>query len=155
MAEINGPVRILSTYVELPEGFLHPNAVGLHFDRSELAAASPSVARVLLGNMVASAFPDRRCVCLYSERRWSGLRQILDQIPNDTFEQRKIRRIALGLEAQISVRAPFIVPVTLQSYARLTGDDLLLVEGPEYVEIWSATQWRVANGHRADWTRVT
>lgn len=140
------PGRIFSTYVELPEGYLHPSAVGLLFDRSELAAAFPSVARVLLGNMVATSFPDRRCVCLYSERRWSDLRQILDQIPNDTFEQRKIRRIALGFETQISARAPFIVPVTLQSYAHLTGDDLLLVDGPEYMEIWSTAQWRAGTG---------
>lgn len=144
------PGRILSTYVELPEGYLHPNAVGLLFDRSDFAAASPSVARVLLGNLVATAFPGRRCVCLFSERRWSELRQILGQIPSDTFEGRTIRRIALGLETQILARAPFIVPVTLQSYARLTGDDLLLVEGPEYMEIWSAAQWRVANGHSTE-----
>lgn len=140
------PGRILSTYVELPEGYLHPNGVGLLFDRSDFAAASPSVARVLLGNLVATAFPGRRCVCLFSERRWSDLRQILDQIPNNTFEQRKIRRIALGFETQISARAPFIVPVTLQSYAHLTGDDLLLVDGPEYMEIWSTAQWRAGTG---------
>ncbi|GGC77312.1 hypothetical protein GCM10011362_27360 [Marinobacter halophilus] len=54
------------------------------------------------------------------------------------------------METQIPVRAPFIVPVTLQSYARLTGDDLLLVEGPEYMKIWSTAQWRVANEHSTE-----
>lgn len=129
--------RIRSTQVVLPEGSIYPNGVGLLFDRSDLAKSAPSIALALRGNVVATTFPERRCVCIYSESRWLELRQLLNRIPNQKFEQRKIRRIALGFETWISSTAPFIVPVTLQSYAGLTGDDVLLVESSEYMELWS------------------
>lgn len=129
--------RVTSKNVDLPEGSTATNAVGLLFERPVLGQIAPEIAKALSGDLYATAFPDQRCICLYSEKRWLELRSLLDRIPNETVEQRKIRRIALGFEAKISRSEPFIVPITLASYGRLTGDDLLVVEGPEYMELWA------------------
>lgn len=129
--------RVTSKNVVLPEGSTATNSVGLLFERPVLGQIAPEIAEALSGDLYATAFPDRRCVCLYSEKKWLELRSLLDRIPNETVEQRKIRRIALGFEAKISHSEPFIVPVTLTSYGRLTGDDLLVVEEPEYMELWA------------------
>ena len=126
-----------SKNVVLPEGTTATNSVGLLFDRGVLASLAPELAEAVAGDLYATAFPDRRCVCLYSRNRWLELRSILARIPNDTFEQRKIRRIALGFEAKISLSEPFLIPIMLASYGRLTGDDFLVVEGPEYMELWA------------------
>lgn len=129
--------RVTSKNVVLPEGSTATNSVGLLFDRPALGQIVPEIAQVLWNDLYATAFPDKRCVCLYSEKRWLELRSILDRIPSETIEQRKIRRIALGFETKISRSEPFIVPVTLVSYGRLTGKDMLVVEGHEYMELWA------------------
>jgi len=129
--------NVTSKNVVLPEGSTATNAVGLLFDRLSLGQEVPEIAQVLWGDVYATAFPDRCCVCLYSEQKWFELRSILERIPNTTNEQKKLRRIALGLEVKISHSEPFIVPVTLASYGRLSGDDVLVVKGPECMELWA------------------
>lgn len=128
---------VTSKHVELPEGVIAKNTVGLLFDRLTLAGAAPEIAKAIAGDIVATAFPDRRCVSLYSEKTWLELRRILRRIPGKTVAQRTIKRISLGFEATISQTDPFMVPVTLESYACLTGNDLLVVESPDYMELWA------------------
>lgn len=128
---------VVSRQVEFPEGVVLKNSVGLLFDRSMLGELCPEVARAVAGDLVATVFPDRRCVSLFSKSRWSELRKILDKVPRDTLEQRTLRRLALGFETYIPRTEPMIVTVTLESYARLTGDDVLVVQNAGYMELWA------------------
>lgn len=135
--------RVQSKHVELPEGVICQNTVGLLFDRPSLAKTAPETAWALMGDLVATAFPGHRCVCLYSQKNWQKLRNILERIPYTTKEQRMLKRLALGFEVTLSRSEPLIVPATLELYARLTGDDLLIVKNSDYMEIWARD--RLAN----------
>lgn len=128
---------VASRQVESPEGVVLKNSVGLLFDRSMLGELCPEVAWAVAGDLVATVFPHRRCVSLFSKSRWSELRKILDKVPCDTLEQRTLRRLALGFETYISRSEPMIVTVALESYARLTGDDVLVVQNAGYMELWA------------------
>jgi hypothetical protein len=127
---------VVSRQVEFPEGVVLKNSTGLLFDRSMLGELCPEVAWAVAGDLVATVFPDRRYVSLFSESRWKELRQILNKVPRDTLEQRTLRRLALGFETYIPRSEPIVITVTLKSYAKLTGDDLLVVKSRDYMELW-------------------
>lgn len=135
--------RVRSKHVELPEGVIGKNTVGLLFDRPSLARMAPEIAWALTGELVATAFPSYRCVCIYSQKNWLRLRDLLEHIPYATIEQRMLKRVALGFEATLPRSEPLIVPGTLELYAGLTGDDLLIVKDSGYMEIWARD--RLAN----------
>ena len=82
--------RVTSKSVVPPEGSTAANAVGLLFERPVLGQIAPEITEALLGDLYAIAFLGRRCVCLYSDKKWLELRSILDRIPSETIEQRKI-----------------------------------------------------------------
>lgn len=128
---------VVSSQVEFPEGVVLKNSTGLLFDRSMLGGLCPEVARAVSGDLVATVFPDRRCVSLFSESRWNELRQILKKVPHNTLEQRTLRRLALGFETYIPRSEPMVLTVTLQSYAGLTGNDLLVVHSSDCMELWA------------------
>ena len=75
--------------------------------------------------------------CQKSESSWKELRQILNKVPRDTSEQRTLRRLALGFETYIPKSDPMILTVTLESYAGLTGNDFLVVQSSDYMELWA------------------
>ena len=128
---------VVSRQVEFPEGVVLKNSAGLLFDRSMLGELCPAVAWAVAGNLVATVFPERRCVSLFSESSWKELRQILNKLPRDTSEQRTLRRLALGFETYIPKSDPMILTVTLESYAGLTGNDFLVVQSSDYMELWA------------------
>lgn len=123
--------------MELPEGVICKNTVGLLFDRASLAKMAPEITWALTGDLVATVFPSNRCVCIYSQKNWQRLRNLLERIPHVVTEQRMLKRIALGFEVTLLRSEPLIIPRTLELYAGLTGDDLLIVKDSDYMEIWA------------------
>ncbi|MBQ0834780.1 hypothetical protein [Marinobacter sp.] len=128
---------VTSKHVELPEGVILENTAGLLFERSILGDLCPEVAWAVAGDLVATVFPERHCVSLFRKKCWQELREILENMPRGTLEQRALKRVALGFETCIRSSEPLIVTGSLECYARLTGDDVLVVKNSDYMELWA------------------
>lgn len=129
--------RVSSTYAEFPDEPDYGPECGLLFSREYISKLAPEFKSMLSGSMVATALPGFRGVCLFSEQKWEKVRTVFERLPNVDFEARRLQRVALGYATPLEASCPFVIPVTLQSYARLTGDDVLIVFEDDYAEIWS------------------
>ncbi len=129
--------RVSSTYAEYPDEPDYGPECGLLFSRASISKLAPEFESMLSGSMVATALPGFRGVCLFSQRKWEKVRLVFESLPNVDFEVRRLQRVALGHATPLEASCPCVIPITLQSYARLTGDDVLIVFEGDYAEIWS------------------
>jgi hypothetical protein len=129
--------RVPSTPVELPDDWACSPGCGLLFEREAIANMAPKIAPMLSNMVVATALPGIRSVCLFSETRWERVCAVLENLSSSDYEARRLQRMALGYSAPLSPSCPFVIPVTLQSYAHLSGDDVLIIFEEDYAELWS------------------
>lgn len=114
---------------------------GLRLDRAAIGARDLRADQLLRDDLVLTCSPDYRAILVFPESYWNDtLRPTLESLPNQDPESRRFQRVLLGHATPVSRDDPLIVPVTQMHFARLTGDNVLIVFDAEYAEIWSDSQ---------------
>jgi len=129
--------RVSSKYVELPESSACSPDCGLLFDRQAMAQLAPETMPLLSNRFVATVLPNDRAICLFSEQCWSGVCDKLEGLSEENRDSRRIQRLMFGFQSSLEATCPLIISDALKSYAELSGDDVLVVYGQDYMERWS------------------
>lgn len=108
-------------------------------DRQALAKLSPEVAQLISGELVLTASPEWRALCLYERNRWETLAEKVMQLPSDDRDTRRLQRIMLGNAHWFEAEEPVILPPTLEAFLGIEGRSRkawILVFDKESSEIW-------------------
>jgi MraZ protein len=100
------------------------------------------LATVCEGRLVVTANPYERCLNIYTEDQWEGVKAKIESLPNSNKKVRRLQRLVLGnaSELELDSNGRLLLPSTLREFASLDKKAVLVGLG-EKAELWSEQSW--------------